>query len=223
MINWMEAQLPITTEPGYGEKQLPVTELVKLESLGGGAPGAMIVWFFSLEDEKANRNLESGLFKDEPTALSLKMFKRVKINVETITDDGLLKEYGKTPGFVILDPKGGVLGQLTGKKASSRGSFKSLLAKSWGKLFTMKQRDYLKQMTKILNRLDSIDGKLTVIKAKEARLAAKPNAGKSRALAKDKAVLEAEKAKIEGDEAEIKKNCSLKEEYVGSPEGAAEK
>ena len=181
----------------------------------------MIVWFFSLEDEKDNRNLESGLFKDEPTALSLKMFKRVKINVETISDEGLLKEYGQTPGFMILDPKGGVLGQLTGKKASSRGSFKSLLSKSWGALYTMKQRDYLKQMTKILNRLDSIDGKLTVIKAKEARLAAKPNPGKSKALAKEKAELEAEKTSIETDESTIKKNCALKPEYLA--EGAAEK
>jgi hypothetical protein len=183
----------------------------------------MIVWFFSLEDDKANRNLESGLFKDEPVALSLKMFKRVKIDVETISDDRLLKQYGKTPGFVILDPQGGILGQLAGKKASSRGTFKSLLSKSWGKLYTMKQRDYLKQMTKILNRLDSIDGKLTVIKAKEARLQAKPNPGKARALAKDKAVLETEKADIEADEAAVKKNCALKPAYLEPQDGEAAK
>ena len=191
--------------------------------MGGGAPGAMIVWFYSLEDEKENRNLESGLFKDEPTALSLKMFKRVKIDIETVTDRQLTKKYGKTPGFVLLDPQGGVLGQLSGKKASSRGSFKGLLSKSWSRLFTMKQRDYLKQMTKILNRLDSIDGKLTVVKAKEARLAAKPNPAKKRELAKEKAELDAEKTKIEGAESEIKKRCSLKEEYLEPQEDDAEK
>ena len=171
---------------------------------------------------KENRGLESGIFRDEPTALALQMYKRVKIDVETITLESLKKAYRSTPGFVVIDPKGVVLGKITGKKATARSGFKGLLSKTWGQLFTMKQRDYLKLMTKILNRLDSVDGKLTVIKAKEARLATKPNAGKSRVLAKEKAALAVEKEKIEADEAEIKKRCTLKSEYL-EPEGDAEK
>jgi hypothetical protein len=212
-------QLPTTTEPGYGQKQLPVEEIGRLEGLSG-EPRAVIVWFYSREDEKINRGLESGIFKDEPTALALQMFKRVKIDVETITLAPLKKAYGHTPTFVVIDPKGAILGKVAGKKASARSGFKGLVSKVWGQLFTMKQRDYQKLMTKILNRLDSVDGKLTVIRAKEARLATKPNAGKTKALAKEKAALAIVKEKIEADEAEIKKRCTLKPEFLDPEEGA---
>ncbi len=176
----------------------------------------MIIWFFSLENDKANKNLESGIFADEPTALAMRKFKRVKIDVETITDPKLRRKYGDTPCFISMDPLGNEIAMVAGKSATSRSRFKTFLGKTWKTLFDTAQKAFVKQMTGILNRLDKVSGKMTVLKAKETRLAKKPNASKARALAKEKAVLTAQETKIKSDEEEIKKSCKLKKEFIGA-------
>jgi hypothetical protein len=154
------------------------------------------------------------VFTSEPVALALRMFRCVKVDVESIQDSKLRDQYGSTPMFVIVDPKKNEVATLAGKRAVSASRFKGFVAGGWGKLFEMRQRDFVKQMTKILDRLDRVSGKMTVLKAKKARLESRPNAGKARALAKEEAELNEEQAQIEKDELEIKKRCKLKEEFL---------
>ena len=142
------------------------------------------------------------------------MFRRVKIDVETITESRLKAKYGKTPNFVLITPNAEILAQLKGKSATSRSRFKGFLTGCWGKLFKMPAKRYLKSMTDILNRLDGVSGKRTVLNAKKARLAKRPNASKAAALEKESARLDEVEAKIEADEAEIKKRCVLKEKWI---------
>jgi hypothetical protein len=209
-VNWEETTLPTRTEPGYGERALPATELIT--SLGGEAR-PLCVWFYSLEDERENRTLETSIFNNESVALSLRMYRTVKIDVESIKDGKLREEYGQTPLFVVIDPLKVELSRIAGKRAVSVSRFKGFVAKSWASLFEMRQRDFLKQMTKILDRLDRVSGQLTVLRAKKARLARKPNPAKARALAKEEEKLNQEQAQIEADEEEIKKRCVLKKKY----------
>ena len=212
--------LPTTTEPGYGERQLAPEDIVKQARLGGGDPEALIVWFYSLEDEKENRNLESGIFADEPTALLLRKFKRVKIDIESVSDPKLRREYGTTPCFVSVDPEGAAIGKVAGKDSLSRSRFKGFVNDAWTTLYTMRDKDYLGQMKKILDRLDKVSGKMTVLNAKKTRLAKRPNPSKMRALAREEAELKEEEAKIQQDEEEIKKACTFRDKYLPQAEGS---
>jgi hypothetical protein len=207
-VEWQETSLPTRTEPGYGERQLPPSEL----AISGGEK-ALIVWFFSLEDEKANKNLETGIFADEPTALAMRMFKCVKINIDSVTDADLRGKYGNTPTFVSMDPKGEEIALVSAKSATSRSRFKSFLTKSWTYLFEMSQKDFTKPMGKILDRLDKVSGKKTVLNAKKQRLAKRPNPAKQRALAREEAELNEIETEITRDEEAIKKSCLLKEKF----------
>lgn len=195
---------------------MPVENLVKNERLTGGDPEPFVVWFYSREQEKDNRTLETGTFADEGVALLMQRFKRVKIDVDTIKEAALAKEYGETPGFVVIDPNGEVMATLAGKAAMSRSRFKGFLGHCWDRIFTMSQKEYTKLMGKILDRLDRVSGSLTVLQAKKARLAKRPNPGKARQLEKEEAALKEEEAKIVADEDEIKKACGLRDKYLPS-------
>jgi hypothetical protein len=173
----------------------------------------MIVWFYSLEDDRENKNLENGIFKDEPTALAMKMFSRVKIDIESVSDRDLKRKYGRTPTFVCLDPNGAELAVVSGKQATSRSRFKGFLEGSWNSLFETDVKKFTKDMREILDRLDKVNGKLTVLNAKKQRLARRPNARKQRELADEEKQLKEEEAVITKDEAEIKKACLLREEF----------
>ena len=105
----------------------------------------------------------------------------------------------------------------SGKAATSRSRFKGFVAKAWTKLFVMPQKSYIKQMSRILDRLDRIAGQETVIRTKRARLARRPNAAKEAALDKEEAKLEEQKAKVEEDEENIKKLCKLRPKYAKPP------
>jgi hypothetical protein len=219
-VTWEEVRLPTTTEPGYGEKVLPATELI--ESLGGD-PKPLVVWFYSLEDEKENRTLETSVYTNEPIALSLRKYRTVKIDVESIADGKLRREYRETPGFLVIDPHKEVLAELKGKSAVSVSRFKGFVAQSWSALFEMRQRDFLKGMTKILDELDKISGKKTILQAKKARLAKRPNPGKARALAKEEAELAAAEAAVQQKEEDLKNRCKLKDRYLKPAGEAGEK
>ena len=191
---------------------------MRSQQAAGGDPAAMIVWFYSLENEKENRNLETGIFADEPTALAMKIFTRIKIDIETVSDPELRRKYGRTPCFVSIDPNGDELEMVKGKSATSRSRFKSFLVKTWTCLYEMKQKAFVKQMTKILDRLDKVSGKKTVLNAKKARLAKRPNAAKQRALAKEEAALTEAETSIQRDEAAVKRSCKLKMSFrAGEP------
>jgi hypothetical protein len=185
--------------------------------MGGGAPRPVVVYFYSLEDERENRTLDTTVFCDEGVALSLRMFRCVKIDVETIDDRALRKQYRETPGFLIVDPHAQVMDRIAGKSAVSVSRMKGFVGKSWNKLFTMRQRDYLKGMKKVLDELDKLSGKKTVLNAKKARLASRPNPSKARALQKEEEELAKWEARIQKDEEDIKKKCTLKKEWLEDP------
>ena len=144
-------------------------------------------------------------------------------DVESISDSELRKKYSSTPGFLILDPHAGVMAQTSGRSATSASRFRGFVGQAWDKLFTMRQRDYLKEMKGILDELDKLSGKKTVLQAQKARLATRPNPAKARELQKDEEELAKWEAQIQKDEQDIKSRCTLQEEWVKPAEEAAEK
>ena len=50
----------------------------------------------------------------------MQVFRRIKIDVSSISDAPLRKKYGRTPNFVIIAPNADIVGSIVGKSATSR-------------------------------------------------------------------------------------------------------
>ena len=208
-MSWEQTTLPTTSEPGYGERALPAAELVKFD------PRPTVVWFFDIEDDAANRSCETTVFQNERLALSLKRFRLVKIDVESITDAKMRREYARnTPAFHVIDPAGKTLASLAGKNATSLSRFNGMIKTSWGKLFSQSQGKFVKQMTKILDRLDRVTAQRTVLNAKKQRLEQRGQRGKLAKLAREEEELAEAEEKIEQDERKLIESCRLKKIYL---------
>ena len=206
-MRWEPSTLPSTSEPGYGERALPATEFVKFDAR------PTVVWFFSPEDETENQTCEATVFQNEKLGLALKRFRTVKVDVETINDAKLRRQYSNTPAFHVIDPKGRTIARIEGKQATSLSRFSGMMKTAWTKLFAMNQRTFVKSMTKILNRLDVVSSQTTVLAAKRQRLQGKNNRAKLAAIAREEAELAEVKAEIEKDESQVIENCLLKSAY----------
>ena len=214
-MNWEQATLPTTAEPGYGERVLPATDFVKFDAR------PTVVWFFSLEDERANQTCETTVFQNEKLGLALKRFRLVRVDVETINDARLRKQYSNTPAFHVIDPKGQTLARLQGKQATSLSRFSSMVGTAWKKMFATDQRNFVKSMTKILTRLDRVTAEKTVLAAKRQRLEEKGSRAKLASLARDEAELAEVEAEIEKDEKQIIQKCALRPSYMAEKDEVA--
>ena len=207
-MRWEQTTLPTTAEPGYGERELSAEKFV-LEN-----PQPTLVWFFSLDNERENQSCESTVFQNEQVGLALKRFRCVKIDVESIQDARLRERYGRsTPAFHVIDPAGKTVSKLEGKSATSLSRFNGMLKGTWGRMFTVSQRAFVKDMTKILDRLDRVTAQRTVLNSKKQRLEEKGNRAKLAALARDEAELAEQQTEIEQDEQQIIERCELRKEF----------
>ena len=97
------------------------------------------------------------------------------------------------------------------------------MEKTWNKSFDTKLRTYAKGITKILDRLDRLTGKQTILGQQRARLAQKPNPRKAAALKKEETVLKQEEAKILEDEQTILAKVALRPQYLPKKDKVAQK
>ena len=74
-------------------------------------------------------------------------------------------------------------------------------------------------MTKILDRLDRVEGRQQVLEQSRARLAAKPNPRKQRALDKEDAELREILEKIEKDENALITSVAVRSEHLPAKDG----
>ncbi len=208
-INFKLVTLPKATTSGYGSRELPAENL----AIDRTDDRPTILWFSRLDDEE-NAAIEGTVFGDEALGLSLKQFRCLRIDVETIEDAKLREEYGaKTPMFVTFNPKGEVIGEISNKKVTSLSSFRKLVASSWSRVFETNHRKFGKDMKEILDRIDAVAGKRTTLQAKLERYEAKNNASKVGQVKKDLAECDAEDKQILEDEKKILDGCELRDEF----------
>jgi hypothetical protein len=216
-VQWEQTTLPTRTEPGYGERALPAEDLVKFDSR------PTLVWFFDLEDEDLNRKCESTVFSNEKLGLALKRFRCVKIDVQSIAEDRLRREYAsQTPAFRIIDPAGETLAVMQGPRATSLSRFRGMVSSAWRKMFTMSQDNFVRKMTDILNRLDRVNSQKTVLDSQKKRYQERGNRRKLAEVERDAEELAAEQKKIEQDEEAIKEACSLRDSYLKKDDEVAD-
>ena len=173
-----------------------------------------VVWIYNPEDEKANTSCEGNLFQNEGIGLAMKKFRTFRVNWHDIPTEALQKQYASTPAFHFYDPSGKLISKTQGKKVSSLSTFSKAMNAAWSKSFTSKLRDYQKKMTKILDRLDRVDGRKQVLEQSKARLLAKPNPRKQRALDKEEAELQKLASKIAEDETKLVTSVKVKSGFL---------
>ena len=87
------------------------------------------------------------------------------------------------------------------------------MEKVWAASYDLQLKAYVKEMMKILDRLDKVGQKKTAIERDRARLVKKPNARKQRALEAEEAKLVKEQARIADAEKKVVERVQLKEMY----------
>jgi len=137
--------------------------------------------------------------------------------VDTIGRDELAKKYGRTPSFKFFDPAGEPIGLMSGRRVTSLSAFTRYVEKVWAKSYSYGLKKYVKDMTRILDRLDKIGQKKASIERDRVRLVKKPNARKLRALEVQEEKLKKEEATISADEKKIIAKVELKDAFQKVP------
>lgn len=214
-MSWTPLRLAARTAGAeYGEQTVRVADLLEKMSPGGtGDMRPAVVWFYDPDQDEANQSLESKVFTDESLALSLRMFRRYRVNVREISDERIREEYGGTPSFHFFDPANAMLFTLAGKKVDSLSTFDAAVEKAWRSSFTTSRKDFARDMTKILDRLDKVEGRKTNLALQKARLAEKPNPRKERELAAEEQELAKAAEAIAKDEKSLFDGVALRAEY----------
>lgn len=180
-----------------------------------------VVWLQDIADDKTNTKIEGTIFQNENIGLAMKRFNCFKVNVQDMPEGELKKKYMKQIGFHFFDPAADVFGRpLVGKRASSLSGFSGAVDRVWAKSFTMRLKQYQKEMKNILDELDKIDSKKQVLDRKRQKLEGKPNPSLARAIEKDEAVLAKRMEEVEETESGINERCALKADFL--PEGEGE-
>jgi len=219
-VKWQELRLAARTAgSGYDADEVPAEDIVK--KLAAKASGAdirpTVIWFYRPDEVDTNDKLEANLFQNETVGLAFKRFHTWKVNVDTIGRDEIAKKYGRTPSFRFFDPAGEPIATMSGRRVTSLSAFTRYVEKAWGKSYAYGLKAYVKDMTKILDRLDKIGQKKASIERDRARLAKKPNARKLKALDVQAENLAKEEATIGEDEKKIIAKVELREEFQRAP------
>ena len=178
-----------------------------------------VVWVYRPDDDRTNASCEANIFNNEGVGIAMKKFRTFRVNWHDMPTETLQEEYKNTPAFFFFDPTGKLVTKSQGKKVDSLSTFSKALDATWTQSFAGKLRSYQKSMTKILDRLDRVEGRKQVLDQSRARLAAKPNPRKQRALDKEDAELAKALEKIEKDEQTLLASVDLKSKHLPAEEG----
>ena len=173
-----------------------------------------VVWMYRPDDDRENANCNANIFNNEGVGIAMKKFRTYRVNWHDMPTESLQEEYKNTPAFFFFDPAGNLVTKTQGKKVDSLSSFTKALKTTWGKSFTSALRSYQKSMTKILDRLDRVEGRKQVLDQSKARLAAKPNPRKQRALDQEEADLDKQMAAIVKDEQKLIASIEVKADHL---------
>jgi hypothetical protein len=218
-VEWERLRLAAATPGGYADTSKPVEELIQAAvDARAKERKPCVVWLCDAEDDRKNEQLEKKLFFDEKIGLAMKRFICLRADIQAIPNDREAEKlYRKAPLFYFFDPAGKQFGRtLYGKRAASRSGFCRQLEKLWDLSFEMKLKVYSKQMGKILDELDKLEGEKNRLTGKMDRAADNPR--KLEQLKKEEEALKAEEDEITAKEKEILDAVTLREEFR-APDG----
>jgi hypothetical protein len=205
----------------YGEVAIAVEDAVKdyyIEPEPSNRPS--VVWICDLSDDKTVKKMDGTIFANEDIGIALMRFNCYRVNVGDIPKGELRKKYEREiPAFYYFDPAATPLTKVSGKQARSLSTFSSHLEKTWAKSFTMKVKDFRKQMKGILDLRDKLEAKEKALEKKADRLFRRPSPSLRKQVEKEKAELAADEERIDEAEEALIGRCSLRAEYL--PKGVS--
>jgi hypothetical protein len=206
----------------YGEQTLRVAELLERMSANAGREARpAVVWFFDPADDVAATGFDANVRRNEQVALALSAFRCYRVNVETIDSEAVRAEYARVlPAVHFFGPDNALLGRMEGKKAYSLAGFSGALESAWARSFTTPMKGYTRDMARVLDSLDKVDGRKQILARERARLAAKPDPRRERELAADEAKLKLEEEKVLAEEKRVRSEVALRPEYLKADETA---
>ncbi len=174
-----------------------------------------VVWIYRADDDKANQACNANIFQNEQVGIALKKFRCYRVDVDAIPDDRVRKTYEKmSPSFLFFDPAGDGVAKAQGRRATSLSGFSSAMERTWNTSFAQKLRGYTKQMTRILDRMDRLDGQKQILSQNRTRLAQKPNPRKQRALDREAEELKGEEEKVLQDEQKLLESVAVRPQFL---------
>lgn len=204
-----------TAGSGYDADEIPVEDLVKKLALRKNEETRpFVIWFYRPDEVETNDKLEANIFQNETIGLAFKRFHAYRVNVDTIGRDEIRKKYDRTPSFRFFNPAGKQVGKMEGRRVTSLSAFTRIVEKNWSATYSISLKAYVKDMCRILDRLDKVGALKKSIEADRARLAKKPNPRKQRKVEKDEERVQKEEAKIAEDEKKVVAKVKLKPEFA---------
>jgi vacuolar-type H+-ATPase subunit I/STV1 len=172
-------------------------------------------------DDRTNKKIEGTIFQNEDMGIALQQFRCYKVDVQSLPDGDLKTRYLKRElGFHFFDPSGQpALRPLVGRRADSLSSFSSYVEKVWRKSYTMKLKDFQKQMKNVLDEMDRLDQQQQDIDRKAKRLEDRPNPRLQRELDKEKEEVAETRKQIDEMQKDVLSQCTLESEFLPAADG----
>jgi hypothetical protein len=119
-------------------------------------PLPSLVWITDAESGELVRRgwkAERIVFGHEPTKIALRRFRCYRVRVEELPDSVARDRY-RARAFSILffDPYAEPVGRIDGRRCDSRARFRRLLERTWRRSFSVRLKDFRREVTRILDR-----------------------------------------------------------------------
>ncbi|MCB9833317.1 MAG: hypothetical protein H6807_12665 [Planctomycetes bacterium] len=144
-IDWREASWPMAKDDKYGERSLPISNLLQLDDRKHRPAIVYIRGLIDFEDRMA---YEEKIFGSEEIVLATRFFRCFEIDAREIRDERIQKQYlKKVPVLLFLDARGEEVARLAGKKSAS--AFRSAMNRVFA-------AHYKASMSKVLAAMEDL-------------------------------------------------------------------
>lgn len=223
-VDWKTLRLAEFTSEGYAETSRPVDDLVNdaVKKELGTTKKPVLVWIYDVEDDRTNSNIESSVFGDEKVALAMKQFVCLKAEIQSMPDSREAEKLVRTaPIFHFFDPSGARIDTLNGKRATSRSGVTARIEKLWDLSYEVRLREYSRDMARVLDQMERIDGDKARLLDQMDRAADNPR--KLASLKREEEDLKKEEENVLAEERKILAGVTLKSDWTAPKDEAAQK
>jgi hypothetical protein len=142
--------------------------------------------------DKDTRKLESIVFASEKVGLGSKFFDTIKISHGDALQDRILKEHGRYAPRIVLLTRDYEVTDVLQRKQISAGKLLKAMKRLAKKEYVTSFETMVRAYTKLLNDLDRLESKKSMLADQRRRLQEKPNKSREKKIAREEKQYEAD-------------------------------
>jgi hypothetical protein len=142
--------------------------------------------------DKDTRKLEAVVFKSEKVGLGAKFFDTIKISHGDALQDRILKEHGRFAPRIVLLSRDYEVTDVLQRNQLSAGKLLKAMKRLARKEYVTSFETMVRSYTKLLNDLDRLESKKSMLADQRRRLQEKPNRSRERKVAREEKEYEAD-------------------------------